>query len=239
MASSRRRCRSEMIVVSGCLLVLVLRFRPVLARVCIDNAGHNLEKAWYTKDGEALPIMVLMPMNESALRSSISQGIDRAVQLAIQHIRESNLYSFSLIPKIYDTEQAIVHRKVPLGQQSISPLGFLQYLHLIAVYFNGHPWHEVHVTMRIYEGLLLAVAGFMLQDQVELDRADGNSRVPAEPRPPAPTLGCRGGLKIVKVALKHLSKQRAPYKGYELQLQLEDTQLQEDYNVKQREDVTD
>ncbi|XP_061114576.1 gamma-aminobutyric acid type B receptor subunit 2 [Conger conger] len=104
MASSRRRCKSEMIVVSGCLLVLVLRFRPVLARVCNDNAGHNLEKAWYTKDGEALPIMVLMPMNESALRSSISQGIDRAVQLAIQHIRESRLYSFSLIPKIYDTE---------------------------------------------------------------------------------------------------------------------------------------
>ncbi|CDQ89043.1 unnamed protein product [Oncorhynchus mykiss] len=48
--------------------------------------------------------MVLMPMNESALMSSISQGIEPAVQLAIQHIRESQNYKFSLITKIYDTE---------------------------------------------------------------------------------------------------------------------------------------
>lgn len=43
-------------------------------------------------------------MNESALMSSISQGIEPAVELAIRHIRESRQYSFSLVTKIYDTE---------------------------------------------------------------------------------------------------------------------------------------
>uniref|UniRef100_A0A8B9KRT5 Gamma-aminobutyric acid type B receptor subunit 2 n=1 Tax=Astyanax mexicanus TaxID=7994 RepID=A0A8B9KRT5_ASTMX len=57
--------------------------------------------AWSARD---VPIMVLMPMNESALMSSISQGIEPAVQLAIRHIRESRKYAFSLITKIYDTE---------------------------------------------------------------------------------------------------------------------------------------
>ncbi|KAI1901606.1 hypothetical protein AGOR_G00036130 [Albula goreensis] len=104
MASSQWKCRSEMIVVSGCLLLFVWGFQPVLSVGCNYNAGHNLDNAWYSKDGEDLPIMVLMPMNESALMSSISQGIDPAVNLAIKHIRESRLYSFSLIPKIYDTE---------------------------------------------------------------------------------------------------------------------------------------
>ncbi|KAJ8334163.1 hypothetical protein SKAU_G00398020 [Synaphobranchus kaupii] len=104
MAPSQWKCRSEMFVVSGCLLLFIWGFQPVLSRGCNYNAGHNLDNAWYSKDGEDLPIMVLMPMNESALMSSISQGIDPAVNLAIQHIRESRLYSFSLIPKIYDTE---------------------------------------------------------------------------------------------------------------------------------------
>ncbi|MBN3305671.1 gamma-aminobutyric acid type B receptor subunit 2 [Amia ocellicauda] len=104
MAPSQRKCRSEMVVVSGCMLLFVLGLRPVFGRGCNDNAGHGMDNDWYAKDGEELPIMVLMPMNESALMSSISQGIDPAVQLAIHHIRESGLYSFSLIPKIYDTE---------------------------------------------------------------------------------------------------------------------------------------
>lgn len=51
-------------------------------------------------------------MNESALMSSISQGIEPAVQLAIQHIRESRKYSFSLITKIYDTEVNIQTKSV-------------------------------------------------------------------------------------------------------------------------------
>lgn len=82
----------------------VLGFQPALAKVCHDYTRHGLDNYWYTRDGEKLPIMVLMPMNESAMMSSISQGIEPAVQLAIQHIRESRQYSFSLITKIYDTE---------------------------------------------------------------------------------------------------------------------------------------
>lgn len=93
-----------MIFLSGCLLLSVLGFQPALAKVCNDYTRHGLDNNWYTRDGEKLPIMVLMPMNESALMSSISQGIEPAVQLAIQHIRESRQYSFSLITKIYDTE---------------------------------------------------------------------------------------------------------------------------------------
>lgn len=89
---------------SGCLLLSVLGFQPVLAKVCHDYSRHGLDNNWYTRDGEKLPIMVLMPMNESAMMSGISQGIEPAVQLAIQHIRESREYSFSLITKIYDTE---------------------------------------------------------------------------------------------------------------------------------------
>ncbi|XP_026113330.1 gamma-aminobutyric acid type B receptor subunit 2-like [Carassius auratus] len=104
MAPSRRDCRCDMIFLSGCLLLSVLGFQPALAKVCNDYTRHSLDNNWYTKDGEKLPIMVLMPMNESALMSSISQGIEPAVQLAIQHIRESRQYSFSLITKIYDTE---------------------------------------------------------------------------------------------------------------------------------------
>ncbi|RXN26099.1 gamma-aminobutyric acid type B receptor subunit 2 [Labeo rohita] len=109
MAPSRRDCRCDMIFLSGCLLLSVLGFQPALAKVCNDYTRHGLDNNWYTRDGEKLPIMVLMPMNESALMSSISQGIEPAVQLAIQHIRESRQYSFSLITKIYDTEcRAIV-----------------------------------------------------------------------------------------------------------------------------------
>ncbi|KAL0166115.1 hypothetical protein M9458_037959, partial [Cirrhinus mrigala] len=104
MAPSRRDCRCDMIFLSGCLLLSVLGFQPALAKVCNDYTRHGLDNNWYTRDGEKLPIMVLMPMNESALMSSISQGIEPAVQLAIQHIRESRQYSFSLITKIYDTE---------------------------------------------------------------------------------------------------------------------------------------
>uniref|UniRef100_A0A8C2D6P5 Gamma-aminobutyric acid (GABA) B receptor, 2 n=1 Tax=Cyprinus carpio TaxID=7962 RepID=A0A8C2D6P5_CYPCA len=104
MAPSRRDCRCDMIFLLGYLLLSVLGFQPTLAKVCNDYTRHGLDNNWYTRDGEKLPIMVLMPMNESALMSSISQGIEPAVQLAIQHIRESRQYSFSLITKIYDTE---------------------------------------------------------------------------------------------------------------------------------------
>lgn len=93
-----------MIFLLGYLLLSVLGFQSALAKVCNDYTRHGLDNNWYTRDGEKLPIMVLMPMNESALMSSISQGIEPAVQLAIQHIRESRQYSFSLITKIYDTE---------------------------------------------------------------------------------------------------------------------------------------
>uniref|UniRef100_A0A672SU29 Gamma-aminobutyric acid type B receptor subunit 2 n=1 Tax=Sinocyclocheilus grahami TaxID=75366 RepID=A0A672SU29_SINGR len=102
-------------------LLLHTRARPPPPHLCAFHMGmqlltcseyirllhlhsHGLDNNWYTRDGEKLPIMVLMPMNESALMSSISQGIEPAVQLAIQHIRESRQYSFSLITKIYDTE---------------------------------------------------------------------------------------------------------------------------------------
>uniref|UniRef100_A0A3Q1K258 G-protein coupled receptors family 3 profile domain-containing protein n=1 Tax=Anabas testudineus TaxID=64144 RepID=A0A3Q1K258_ANATE len=94
----------EMFLPTGCLLLSVLLFHPALAKVCNDRTKHGQDNSWFTRDGENLPIMVLMPMNESALMSSISQGIEPAVQLAIQHIRESRKYSFSLITKIYDTE---------------------------------------------------------------------------------------------------------------------------------------
>ncbi|XP_061521280.1 gamma-aminobutyric acid type B receptor subunit 2 isoform X1 [Phycodurus eques] len=75
-----------------------------LAKVCNDRTKRGQDNSWFARDGENLPIMVLMPMNESALMSSISQGIEPAVQLAIQHMRESRKYSFSLITEIYDTE---------------------------------------------------------------------------------------------------------------------------------------
>ncbi len=104
MAPSRRDCRLDMIFLSGYLLLSVLGFHPALAKVCNDYTMHGHDNNWYTRDGENLPIMVLMPMNESALMSSISQGIEPAVQLAIQHIREFKQYSLSLITKIYDTE---------------------------------------------------------------------------------------------------------------------------------------
>lgn len=89
---------------SGCLLLSILAFQPALAKVCNDYTRHGQDNSWFSGDNEKLPIMVLMPMNESALMSSISQGIEPAVQLAIQHIRESQNYKFSLITKIYDTE---------------------------------------------------------------------------------------------------------------------------------------
>lgn len=92
-----------MFLPTGCLLLSVLFFQPALA-VCNDRTKHGQDNTWFTKDGKDLPIMVLMPMNESALMSSISQGIEPAVQLAIKHIRESRKYAFSLITKIYDTE---------------------------------------------------------------------------------------------------------------------------------------
>lgn len=108
MAPARRDCGGwEMIVPAGCLLLsalLPLLQQPALAKVCNDRTKHGQDNSWFARDGENLPIMVLMPMNESALMSSISQGIEPAVQLAIKHIRESRKYSFSLITKIYDTE---------------------------------------------------------------------------------------------------------------------------------------
>lgn len=97
-----------MFLPTGCLLLLsALLLQPAVAKVCNDRTKHGQDNSWFARDGENLPIMVLMPMNESALMSSISQGIEPAVQLAIQHIRESRKYSFSLITKIYDTE--VIH----------------------------------------------------------------------------------------------------------------------------------
>lgn len=105
MAPARRDCGGrEMLLPAGCLLLLLLLLQPAVAKVCNDRTKHGQDNSWFARDGENLPIMVLMPMNESALMSSISQGIEPAVQLAIQHIRESRKYSFSLITKIYDTE---------------------------------------------------------------------------------------------------------------------------------------
>ncbi|KAJ3609596.1 hypothetical protein NHX12_024116, partial [Muraenolepis orangiensis] len=74
---------------------------------------HAQDNSWFTADAEKLPIMVLMPMNESALMSGISQGIEPAVQLAIQHIRDSQKYSFTLITKIYDTEASVCREMSP------------------------------------------------------------------------------------------------------------------------------
>lgn len=105
MGPARRDCGGrEMLLPAGCLLLLLLLLQPAVAKVCNDRTKHGQDNSWFARDGENLPIMVLMPMNESALMSSISQGIEPAVQLAIQHIRESRKYSFSLITKIYDTE---------------------------------------------------------------------------------------------------------------------------------------
>ena len=87
----------SLLLASSCLLLASV----ATAKVCNDYTGRGVDAAWSSKD---VPIMVLMPMNESALMSSISQGIEPAVQLAIRHIRESGHYSFSLITKIYDTE---------------------------------------------------------------------------------------------------------------------------------------
>lgn len=105
MAPARRDCSGwEKFLPAGCLLLSALLFYPSVAKVCNDRTTHGQDNSWFSRDGENLPIMVLMPMNESALMSSISQGIEPAVQLAIQHIRESGNYPFSLITKIYDTE---------------------------------------------------------------------------------------------------------------------------------------
>ncbi|RXN01664.1 hypothetical protein EOD39_5813 [Acipenser ruthenus] len=93
-----------MFAVSGCMLLFVLGYGPVFASVPRERTGHSGHNAGYTSDGKQLPIMVLMPMNETAPMSNIGQGIHPAVLLAIQHINESKLYSFSLIPEIYDTE---------------------------------------------------------------------------------------------------------------------------------------
>lgn len=109
MAPARRDCGGwEMILPAGWLLLSALLLHPTLAKVCNDRTKHGQDNSWFARDGENLPIMVLMPMNESALMSSISQGIEPAVQLAIKHIRETRKYSFSLITKIYDTE--VTHR---------------------------------------------------------------------------------------------------------------------------------
>ncbi|KAK6491233.1 gamma-aminobutyric acid type B receptor subunit 2-like [Huso huso] len=104
MAPSQMKCRSKMFAVSGCMLLFVLGYGPVFASVPRERTGHSGHNAGYTSDGKQLPIMVLMPMNETAPMSNIGQGIHPAVLLAIQHINESKLYSFSLIPEIYDTE---------------------------------------------------------------------------------------------------------------------------------------
>lgn len=108
MGLSRGDCSGwGMFLPMGCLLLSALLFQSALAKVCNDRTKHGQDNNWFAKDGENLPIMVLMPMNESALMSSISQGIEPAVQLAIKHIRESRKYTFSLITKIYDTEVSV------------------------------------------------------------------------------------------------------------------------------------
>ena len=104
MAPSRRECRWEMIFLSGCVLLSVWGLQPALSKVCNDYSRHGQDNSWYMGKDKKLPIMVLMPMNESALMSGISQGIEPAVELAIRHIRESRQYSFSLVTEIYDTE---------------------------------------------------------------------------------------------------------------------------------------
>lgn len=104
MAPSRRGYRWEMIFLAGCVLLSVWGLQPALSKVCNDFTRNGQDNSWYMGKDEKLPIMVLMPMNESALMSSISQGIEPAVELAIRHIRESRQYSFSLVTKIYDTE---------------------------------------------------------------------------------------------------------------------------------------
>ncbi|KAJ7991789.1 hypothetical protein DPEC_G00287510 [Dallia pectoralis] len=104
MAPSLRDRGWVMLSPWGCLLLSVLLFQPALTKVCNDYTQHGQNNSWFSSKEENLPIMVLMPMNESALMSSISQGIEPAVQLAIKHIRESRNYKFSLITKIYDTE---------------------------------------------------------------------------------------------------------------------------------------
>ncbi|XP_056438350.1 gamma-aminobutyric acid type B receptor subunit 2 [Gadus chalcogrammus] len=105
MAGARRDCIGwEVFLSTGCLLLHVLLFQPASGKVCNDRTRHAQDNSWFTKDKEKLPIMVLMPMNESTPMSSISQGIEPAVELAIQHIQESEKYSFTLITKIYDTE---------------------------------------------------------------------------------------------------------------------------------------
>lgn len=93
-----------MFLPAGRLLLFALLFHPGVAKVCNDRTKHEQDNSWFLKKEEALNIMVLMPMNESALMSSISQGIEPAVQLAIEHINDSGEYPFSLITKIYDTE---------------------------------------------------------------------------------------------------------------------------------------
>lgn len=105
MAPTRRDCSGwEMFLPAGRLLLFALLFHPGVAKVCNDRTKHEQDNSWFLKKEEALNIMVLMPMNESALMSSISQGIEPAVQLAIEHINDSGEYPFSLITKIYDTE---------------------------------------------------------------------------------------------------------------------------------------
>lgn len=120
MAPSRRHCGWEMTPLSVCLLLSVLVFQPALAKVCNDYTRHGQDNSWFSGDNEKLPIMVLMPMNESALMSSISQGIEPAVQLAIQHIKESRNYKFSLITKIYDTEVNSFTHSAPWPSYPIS-----------------------------------------------------------------------------------------------------------------------
>lgn len=105
MAPSRSGCRWEMLLLLGCILLSVWGLQPALSKVCHDPSRQGQDNSnWYMGKTKDLPIMVLMPMNESALMSGISQGIEPAVELAIEHIRESRQYSFSLVPKIYDTE---------------------------------------------------------------------------------------------------------------------------------------
>ncbi|XP_019751514.1 gamma-aminobutyric acid type B receptor subunit 2 isoform X1 [Hippocampus comes] len=104
MASARRerggRTALLLLAAAACCLLA----GTALAKVCNDRTKRGQDNSWFARNGENLPIMVLMPMNESALMSSISQGIEPAVQLAIQHMRESREYNFSLITEIYDTE---------------------------------------------------------------------------------------------------------------------------------------
>ncbi|XP_028673964.1 gamma-aminobutyric acid type B receptor subunit 2 [Erpetoichthys calabaricus] len=104
MALSQKKCTSEMYAVSRCMLLFALGFAPVFAYGPWDTAWHSGHNDGRKSDSKGLDIMVLMPLNKTAPMSNIGQGIHPAVMLAIQHINETQRFSFSLTPRIYDTE---------------------------------------------------------------------------------------------------------------------------------------